>query len=376
MSDTTIERVEAWYLRVPLGTPIRLGDMVIAERDFVVLRVRTAGGLDGVAYSLTRGAPLDLVLTETIGPRVLGREALDTRARADELRVSVRSLGAVGLIGRAISLVDIALWDIAGQASGMPIWRMLGGARHAAPVLLVAPYAAPDEPDEGYAERIAEVAGRGYRYVKLYPTADPDVMRRRLAAIRAATGPALRLVVDMAWSFGGVLDAIRAVRSWEAYELTWVEDPYGADEWAAIKTLADAVQTPIAVGDEVSVRGTMERLIEERAVDVVRLDVTSIGGFAAYDALRGQADRAGLLVSPHAYGEIHQHCIFGWPGHGPVELFPPDSPTWGAGRFLAHQLDAVGDSGLLEAPSEPGLGLRLDHGAVERLAIRHTVTTR
>jgi L-alanine-DL-glutamate epimerase-like enolase superfamily enzyme len=373
MSDTTIDGFEAWYLRVPLSTPIRLGDMVIAQRDFVVVRIRTVGGLEGVAYSLTRGAPLDLVLTELVGPRLLGREALDPRARSDELVRGMVNLGAVGLVGRAISLVDIALWDILGQAAGMPVWRLLGGARASAPVLLVAPYAAPDEADEAYAERIAAVAARGYRTLKLYPMADPAAMRRRLAAIRAATGPDLRLVIDMAWSFRTAQDAIDAVRSWEEHDLTWVEDPFPADDWASIKQLADAVDTPIAVGDEVSVRGTTERLITERAVDVLRLDVTSIGGFAAYDSLRDQAQRAGIPVSPHAYGEIHQHCIFAWPGTGPVEIFAPDSPTWGTSRFLARQLDAAPGTGMLDAPKDPGLGLVIDWDAVERVTIRHTV---
>lgn len=376
MSDTTIDGIEAWYLRVPLVAPIRLGDMVVAERDFVVLRVRTQGGLEGVAYSLTRGSPLDLVLTETLGPRLIGTEALDTRARSEGLRHSIRSLGAVGLVGRALSLVDIALWDIVGQAARMPVWRILGGARTSAQVLMVAPYAAPDESHEAYAERIAELAAAGRRFLKLYPMADPHEMRRRLAAIRSTVGDSVRLVIDMAWSFGGVLDAIAAVRSWDEYDLAWVEDPYPAEEWPSIKLLTDSVSTPIAVGDEVSVRGTIERLITERAVDVIRLDVTSIGGFAAYDSLRDQAHRAGLLVSPHAYGEIHQHCVFGWPGTSPVELFPPDSPTWGTARFLARQLDAEPGTGMLAAPAEPGLGLGFDWAAVERLSMRRTVARR
>lgn len=376
MSDTTIDRVESWYVRVPLATPIRLGDMVIAHRDFALLRIRTAGGLDGVVYSLSRGAPLDLVLTELIGPRILGREALDTRGRREDLARSVINLGTVGLVGRAMSLVDIGLWDIVGQEAIMPVWRLLGGTRTTAPVLLVAPYALDGESDEAYAERLAVVAARGYQTLKLYPMPDPAAMGRRLAAIRSRLGPQIRLVIDMAWSFRTALDAIAAVRSWAPYDLTWVEDPFPAEEWANIKALADAVDTPIAVGDEVSVRGTTERLITERAVDVLRLDATSIGGFAAFDSLRDQAALAGLTVSPHAYGEVHQHCVFAWPGTGPIELFAPDSPTWGTGRFLARQLDAIEGTGEMHAPTEPGLGIAIDWAAVEALATRHTVASR
>ena len=230
----------------PLETPIRLGDLVIAHRDFVVVRVRTAGGAEGVAYSLTRGAPLDLVLSELIGPRLVGREALDTAARHAELTRGVVTLGAVGLVGRAISLVDIALWDLKGRLAGLSVWRLLGGYRQRAPVLLVAPYAAPDEGDDAYAERLAPLAARGYATVKLYPMADPEAMRRRLAVIRQVLGSRIGLVVDMAWSFRSASDAIAAVSLWEEAHLTWVEDPFPADDWRSIRALSDAVITPIA----------------------------------------------------------------------------------------------------------------------------------
>jgi L-alanine-DL-glutamate epimerase-like enolase superfamily enzyme len=375
MSDTDIQQLETWYCRIPLETPIVLGDMVISHRDFVVVRLRTRSGAEGVAYSLTRGAPLDLVLSELIGPRLLGRDALDTAGRHEELTRGVVMLGAVGLVGRAISLVDIALWDLKGRLAGLPVWRLLGGYRQSAPVLLVAPYAGADESDDAYAERLAPFASRGYATIKLYPMTDPEAMRQRLTVIRQHLGTGIGLVVDMAWSFRSAADAIAAVRMWEGFDLTWVEDPFPPDEWRSIRALSDAVATPIAVGDEVSVRATTERLIDERAVDVLRLDATSIGGFTGFDSLRDQAVRAGYVVSPHAYAEIHQHCVFGWPGVEPVEIFLPGSPTWGASRFLSHELDLSDGSRELAAPTEPGLRLQIDWKAVEALSSRHTITT-
>jgi L-alanine-DL-glutamate epimerase-like enolase superfamily enzyme len=179
----------------------------------------------------------------------------------------------------------------------------------------------------------------------------------------------------MAWSFRSSSDAIAAVRLWEEADLRWVEDPFPSDDWRSIRALSDAVATPIAVGDEVSVRGTTERLIEERAVDVVRLDATSIGGFTGFVSLADQAVRAGYLVSPHAYGEIHQHSVFGLPGVEPVEIFLPGSPTWGTSRFVVRELDLAEGSRELAAPTEPGLGLEIDWEAVDALASRHTITT-
>ena len=87
------------------------------------------------------------------------------------------------------------------------------------------------------------------------------------------------------------------------------------------------------------------------------------------------AVRAGYLVSPHAYAEIHQHCVFGLPGVEPVEIFPPGSPTWGASRFVRNEPDLAEGSRELAAPTAPGLGLDIDWEAVDALAFRHTITT-
>lgn len=370
--DTAIERLETWYLRIPLATPIALGSLRIAHRDFVIVRVRTKGGATGVAYSLTRGSPLDLVLTDVVAPLVLDKDALAIPARMDDMVRGVTTLGPVGLVGRAISLLEICLWDIKGHVAGLPVHRLLGGAREAAPVLAVAPYAAPEEDDEAYAERLIPIAERGYQTLKLYPLADPGRMTRRLAAIRRALGDEIGLVVDMAWSWRSAAEAISAVRQWEDFGLTWVEDPFPSWEPVAMRQLTDATRTPIAAGDEVSVPAVMETLIADRAVDVVRLDATSIGGIGRFGELSAMARRAGFQVSHHAYAEIQQHCAFAWPEVTPIEIFLPGSQTWGTSSFMHEDLDLPAGASMLPAPTQPGLGLAIDWVAVERLAQRRS----
>jgi L-alanine-DL-glutamate epimerase-like enolase superfamily enzyme len=250
------------------------------------------------------------------------------------------------------------------------VWKLLGGDRSSSPVIVVAPYADPDEPDDAYAERIAARLGGRYGAIKLYPLADPAAMARRLAAVRQVLGADVELMVDMAWSWRSVSEAVDAVRSWEDYGLSWVEDPFPSADWQSIKRLSDAVETRIAAGDEVSVEAHVEALNANRAVDVLRMDATSIGGFSRFAALREQAERAGLQVSPHAYSEIHRHCVFAWPNVGPVEIFLPQSPTWGTARFLEDEMDVTAGSMEIAAPAEPGLGLHVDWAAVGSLARR------
>jgi L-alanine-DL-glutamate epimerase-like enolase superfamily enzyme len=372
--DSLIESVETWYARVPLVEPIVLGAIVIPHRDFVVVRLRTAGGLEGVAYSLTRGAPIDLAVSDLLASRLIGRDALESDLRHEELSRSVVMLGAVGVVGRAVSLVDVCVWDIKAKAAGLPLWQLLGGYRSSTPVVLVAPYAGRDEGDLAYAERLLTLSSRGYEALKLYPLADPGAQARRLTAIRRVLGGDIGLMVDMAWSWRTPSEAIAAVRSWESFGLAWVEDPFPPEEWRSIRALARAVETPIAAGDEVSVEGTVERLIGRRAIDVLRMDVTSIGGFTRFAALRETARAGGYRISTHAYPEIHRHCVFAWRDVLPVEIFPPGSRTWGTSRFLRSDLDLDPDGSIMSAPREPGLGLDVDWEALEGITLRRTRT--
>jgi L-alanine-DL-glutamate epimerase-like enolase superfamily enzyme len=372
----TVERVDALYCRIPLEQPIVLGELVISHRDFVLTRVRTSDGVDGLAYALSRGAPVDIVVTDLLAPLLVGRDAQDIARRVEEMTRAMVTLGPDGIVQRAISLLELCLWDIKGRVASMPVWRLLGGYRDQADVLLVAPYAAPDEVDEAYAERLTEHAARGYAALKLYPLPNPAAMAKRLAVLRDVLGARIGLIVDMAWSWRSSRQAIEAVRGWEGSDLAWVEDPLPASDWRSLRALSDAVETPIAAGDEVTLRGTMETLIEERAVDVHRLDAMTIGGLSAFAAVRGSASRAGLTVSPHAYPEIHRHCVFAWPDVGPIEVFPSRSPTWGTSRFLEDEPDLPGAAGTLAAPMEPGLGLHIDWAAAGSLALRTTAATR
>jgi L-alanine-DL-glutamate epimerase-like enolase superfamily enzyme len=373
-SELSIERIEAWYCAVPLEQPLRLGGITVASRDFVVLRVRCRSGLDGLAYALTRGAPIDRIVTDLVAPHLIGEDAQDPDRALAKISRALPMLEPVGLLQRAVSLIDICLWDIRGKRHGVPVWKLLGGARSEAPVMLVAPYAGPDDSDVQYAERIASLTRRGYHAIKLYPLPDPSRTAERLDAIREAVG-GVRLVVDAAWSWRASQDALQALRQWEKHELAWIEDPLPAADWREMQVLASELRTPVAAGDEVSVPSTMETLVRKRAVDVLRLDATTIGGLSAFRRLRDLAWRAGYLVSPHAYPEIHRHAVFGWPGVEPLEIFPAASPTWGTHRFLGPVIDLEPGTSTIPAPAGPGLGLEVDWAAVQALAVRSSIVS-
>jgi L-alanine-DL-glutamate epimerase-like enolase superfamily enzyme len=368
-SESTIERAEAWTCRFELPAPVTLGDYVIRQREFVVVRIRTRGGAEGVAYALSRGAPVDLVVTDCLGPVIVGLDALDIPYVSEQCARAMITLGTSGIALRAYSLVDIALWDIKAKLADLPVWRLLGGYRREIPVMLVAPYAMAEESDQDYAVRLGQEAA-GFKSLKLYPLKSAKETALRLQAIRDTLGGSMQLVLDMAWSWKSISEAAIAARLWEAIRLTWIEDPFPPDRVDLIGGLRAAISTPIGAGDEVTERRLVDSLLSTRAVDVLRLDATTIGGFSAFASIAERAQSLGCPVSPHIYPEIHQHCAFAWPSVERLEIYPANSPTWLGDRLLRSAADLRLEDGKLEAPDSAGLGLELNWEAVEKYSTR------
>ena len=125
---TTIACVETWAISFDLPRPIRVGGFVVSRRDYTVVRVTTVDGAFGVAYALTRGAPVDLLVADLLAPVALGHEASDIPGIMDRCSRAIVALGREGLLQRALALLDIALLDL-GTRAGRSTLPALGGCR-------------------------------------------------------------------------------------------------------------------------------------------------------------------------------------------------------------------------------------------------------
>lgn len=362
-NSNAVERIDALRCSFALPQPLTLGGRKITSREYVVARVTTAAGLEGVAYGYSRGAPIDAVVNQVLRPIVIGMDAhnvADVTERCREEGLVERE----GMLQRAISLIDVCLWDIKSKAAGLPLWRLLGGYRTDAPILIVEGYPRQDETDEAFAARLAERVSEGYNAVKIASVGDADAMDRRLQIARAAVGQPVDLIVDVLWAWRDVCEGVRTSRRWARHELAWIEDPFPAHEISAVARLRRAIQTPIGVGDDVANAATFASLIREDAVDVIRLDAMAIGGVSGFHEVLIQAVREGYPVSPHVYPEIHEHCAFAWPGTCYIEMFPAESEFWCTEQFVCTDMfDRVVD-GRLQASEHPGLGFEIDWDAV------------
>jgi L-alanine-DL-glutamate epimerase-like enolase superfamily enzyme len=223
----------------------------------------------------------------------------------------------------------------------------------------------PGESDIDYADSLAGTLF-GADLVKVYVPEGLQASSHFLGAIRSALGPDVGLVVDVAWAWSCVEDAMALVNGWAAFDLGWIEDPFPIGDVESLARLTERSTIPVASGDEVTDSRALVRLARSRAVHRLRADVTLLG-LDGFRSVVDAAGEAGLEVSPHAYPEIHRHLVFGLDGVAPLEAFASDHQAWPVSRF-AHVAEPKTD--ISARPMAPGFGLVFDVSTLDRHALR------
>jgi L-alanine-DL-glutamate epimerase-like enolase superfamily enzyme len=355
-----ISSIEVATARLTLPAPLRLGPVVIPSREYAAVRVTTGSGLVGSAYCLTREAPVDACVTRLVAPVLLGTDSADPEAAwRRAFRATVFS-GRVGLVVRAIGLVDIALWDIAAQRARVPLWQLLSGSPQPVPAMIVAAYPLTDRSPESLADDVLRHADAGYRLLKVARDPDPARMRRLLDRVNAQLPAAASIVVDAGFGWEAASTALDEVAGWGGHPLAWLEDPLVPEDVEGYAELRRRSACPIGVGDELSSRASFRALVAAEALDVLRLDVVAIGGVTPAREVLELAASHSLAVSHHIYAETSIHLAMaaggtvetferGVPGGNPLD--PVDSLIVGGPVFT---------EGTAVASTRPGLGFELD----------------
>ncbi|HZT19734.1 MAG TPA: enolase C-terminal domain-like protein [Dongiaceae bacterium] len=370
--DSAIDRIEAWACTLPLPKPLRFGSFEVRSREYAAVRLRTRGGLVADGLAQTRRAPVDVAVLDLLGPALLGRDALDIDARRADLALALRALERDGVFARAVSLLEICLQDLKAQAAGLPLWRLHRASAEPLDVLLVEGYEMAPEDDEAFAERLLARGAEGYRLMKLeaahYET--PELLARRVEAIRRRAGEGLRLVLDFAWAWTEADRGLRYAAPLRGLGIEWLEDPFGRERVEDYVRLRREAGIPVGAGDETTRPEQMRRLIEADALHVARIDANTLGGLGPAEEVARLAAGRGLRVSFHERPEVHQHAAFGWGLADHIEVFPTDRPFDCAHMLICEPVFERIAHGRLAPPAAPGTGLRLDDEALARTARR------
>ena len=348
-------------------------------RELVFLELGTDQGLVGTSEvrMVNKTDTLVACLRELAPRYVIGSDPFDVERLAWNIQRA--EYGRPGEISQsALSAFDMACWDLMGQALGVPIWKLLGGKfRDRVPAYANGWYQAERDPVSlGHLAR--EVVRRGYRALKLDPFGaasaelSPSERRRAIdivAAVRAAVGPDVQIMVEMHGRFTPGTAAVVASLL-EPYDPEWIEEPVPPENADVLCRVRAATRLPIATGERAHTLAEIRPFIEKGCMDIVQADLTHFGGYGAMKHLAGWADAYYLPLAPHnVCGPVgtlaNVHLAVATPNYKVLEHFNDFADAWVAELVdYPPAIDAA--DGCFPLPERPGLGLTLDHEACAR----------
>jgi len=370
-----IRGVRAEAFRVPLARPVRFATRLVEAREYVVVWVETADGAVGVGhtYAGTRGGRFvrDAV-RDLLAPSLIGADAEDIAARWSDLYQETLLLGRRGAVVRAISAVDIALFDRAAICRGLPLYRHLGGTEPKVHAYASGGYyggAASGEVTEALRlveQEMRRNVERGFHAAKMKIGRDFALDVERVRVARDVLGPDRKLALDANNAWRTAAEAIRFVRAVERYDPWWIEEPLSPDDAVGHGEVARALEVPVATGEINQTRWEFEALIRAGGADILQPDAAVIGGVSEWLLVARLAAEAGLPVAPHWYHQLHVHLAAATPHCLTVEHFSLDLDIYNFDALVSPEARLVPNAGTLTAPDRPGHGIDLDESALAR----------
>jgi galactonate dehydratase len=353
------------------------------------IRIYTDQGLvgQGEATDAAQGAP-GLVLY--FRQQLLGKDPLNVDAIWERLRRSGIFAGAQGgQFVTALSGVEIALWDLAGKALGIPIYQLMGGKFRDR----VRMYCDSDMKDAMGAEadrKLPWIRDAGFTAMKIDidDARDParfdsvnrtasngeiDRMVREMRHIRDSIPKEMDLAVDM-HGFYDAPTGKRVAQAAEEFRLLWLEEPVPAEDIDAMADIRHSTRTPICCGENIYLRHGFTKLLEKRAADIIMPDIQKVGGLSEARKIANMADAyyipfaphcvvspVGTMASAHVCASVPNFLVCEWHWINHLELW----------KAWVKEGEII-DKGFITVPDRPGIGVEMDDEAARKAQVPGT----
>ncbi len=355
------------------ATPEGGWDDELEKEDCVhtLIVVETSDDLVGLGSVFTSDSLVNASL-ELLESLYADENPLEPERVSEKLRQNTFWTGRGGSVTHTISGIDIALWDILGQATGQTIGRLLGGCYRDQ----VQPYASilMDEP-EVLSEHLTALKSQGFRAFKigwgLFGRQDSSHDEAIIRAAREAVGPESRLMVDAGGSNAFWPNdykwALRTATMLAEHDVYWFEEPLTPDALEDYILLRQQVPVRIAGGEVLTRRQSFQPWLQRRALDIVQPDVTKVGGISEARKIAWMAQENNIRYIPHGWNtavgvaaDLQLAAAFA--GTDTVEYLTgaPYVDDLKEGGWSLNQ------EGLLEIPRDPGLGITLNLDMLEK----------
>jgi len=366
-----ITEVQSAVVSIPLQTPTAFANTVVTAREYVLTWVETDEGLRGLGFTVGGRYAGEAHLIRTavehnLKHLIIGESPFAVEKLWERLFRTTVLIGRRGAAIRALSALDIALWDIIGKATGRPLYQLLGGYRDAVPAYASGGYYREGKGLSGLAAEMERYVTMGFTSMKMkVGRLDPREDAERVRVARETVGPEVKLAVDANNGYPDAATAIRAARMLEKYDLWWVEEPVWPDSIPAMAEIAAALDVPVAAGEIEATRWGFRQLME--AIDILQPDATVAGGVTEWIKIAHMAACFDRPIAPHWMANLHVHLVAAVPNALSVEYFVPEEDVLNFERIVKEPLQT--EKGLIRVPQRPGHGVELDDQAVNRYRI-------
>lgn len=363
MTAPTITALKARAVLVPMSRPLHTSTGQISTAPLVLIDLTTSAGAVGRCY-LFSPTPLALkaIVAQLDG---LAELTVGQPLAPFDLQIMLNKrmtlLGAVGIVGMAISGIDMAAWDAQAKIAGQPLARLLGGTIKPVPAYnscglgLMGP--------EKVAREAVELLGNGrFRAVKLrlgYATLEEDVAA--VHAVKKVAPAGTRIMTD----YNQCLTPAEAIRRGHALDelgLTWIEEPVRAEDHSGNAMVAAALKTPVQVGENFWGPRDMARALKAGACDYAMPDAERIGGVTGWIASAAIADAHAMPMSTHLFPEISSHLMCVTPTAHWLEYVDWANPILKTPLEIREGYAVIRD--------EPGCGMEWNEKAVAEFAYK------
>lgn len=349
-----VTRVDTRQVTVKLRQPIVSALGSIQCFGAVLVFVHTDEGIIGENLVFTLNDRHTRVLrhmVEELADMIIGHDAghiADFWSRAWK---DLNFFGQKGITVMGISAIDGALWDAAGKASSLPLYRMLGGMSNRVPTYHSGGLWLHSSIDE-LAREAQDMLDAGFRAVKMR-LGSPDPLQdvERVKAVREAIGPYTGLMADANQGLNES-QAIRLGKMLEEYNLAWYEEPLPAWDLEGLARVAAELDTPIASGETEYTRYGFRQMLELRSADILMPDLQRVGGVSEFLRVAHLASGFDIPVSSHLFSHTSLQILGAVPNAIYLEYMP-----WFS-ELYQEQIEI--EDGRVVVPERPGWGFTFD----------------
>lgn len=369
-----ISDIEVIGLRIP-----KIDEDCQWGEDAVIVKVKTDVGITGIGE--TDSSPHVIkALIETphshssskgLKEILLGENPLEIERLWNKMYEESNYIGRRGAGIHAISAIDIALWDIAGQYYGVPVHTLLGG-KYREKIKTYGTFIPVDKPEEN-GPLAKELVEKGFSSLKFGGGkfgVDPEHDYKVVKAVRDAVGADVEIAIDLVALWKTYSNTITRAKQLEEFKLNWIEEPVSSDDLIGYSKLTGNTKTKISGGETLSTRYEFKNFIEYGNPDIVQPDITRCGGITEMKKIYEIAQMAGVQLVPHGFSTgillaATVHFLASCKDGDLIEYSQSTSPIF---KYLVkNQIEMV--DGFVEVPDSPGLGVILDEEIIEKYRI-------